>query len=119
MPINFIIGGIVPILKGIVAQGNEGALPRLAQQALPQGPRSGHTRSPLTLRGVERGPGQPEGTEDLRLLTDAGSIPCRLHPAPGDRAVLWVFGAGGGLGGPAGGLYSRLGHKLRAEGIAS
>jgi fermentation-respiration switch protein FrsA (DUF1100 family) len=33
--------------------------------------------------------------------------------------VLWVFGAGGGLGGPAGGLYTRLGHQLRAEGIAS
>ncbi|MBV8901565.1 MAG: alpha/beta hydrolase [Verrucomicrobia bacterium] len=68
---------------------------------------------------MERGPGEHDGTEDLRLTTDAGSITCRLHPAPGDGAVLWVFGAGGGLGGPAGGLYTRLGGRLRAEGIAS
>ena len=39
--------------------------------------------------------------------------------APGDAAVLWVFGAGGGLGGPAGGLYTRLGQRLRSRGVAS
>jgi hypothetical protein len=54
------------------------------------------------------------------LLTDAGAVECRWHPAPaGNAAVLWVFGAGGGLGGPAGGLYTRLGQQLRPRGVAS
>ena len=30
-----------------------------------------------------------------------------------------MFGAGGGLGGPAGGLYTRLGQQLRPRGVAS
>jgi hypothetical protein len=64
---------------------------------------------PLQLLGVEREP-EGEGQERLRLLTDGGDIDCRLHATTGgDAAVLWVFGAGGGLGGPAGGLYTRLG----------
>jgi hypothetical protein len=74
----------------------------------------------MGLRGVERRD-EAEGLERLRLLTDAGAVECRWHPAPaeGDAAVLWVFGAGGGLGGPAGGLYTRLGGRLRSGGIAS
>ena len=76
-------------------------------------------RSGPVLRGVER-QAEAEGQDHLRLVTDAGGIECRLHPAPaGDTAVLWVFGAGGGLGGPAGGLYTRLGRQLRPRGIAS
>ena len=60
------------------------------------------------------------GQERLRLVTAAGEIEGRLHPASGgDAAVLWVFGAGGGLGGPAGGLYTRLGQRLRTRGITS
>ncbi len=79
----------------------------------------GDVGSDLELRGVERRD-EAEGLERLRLLTDAGAIECRWHPAPaGDAAVLWVFGAGGGLGGPAGGLYTRLGQRLRSRGIAS
>ncbi len=79
----------------------------------------GDARSDLNLRGVERRD-EAEGQERLRLLTDAGAVECRWHPAPaGDAAVLWVFGAGGGLGGPAGGLYTRLGQRLRSRGIAS
>ena len=76
-------------------------------------------RPGLKLQGVETG--QEAGREGhLRLLTDAGRINCRLHRASfGDAAVLWVFGAGGGLGGPAGGLYTRLGHLLRGQGILS
>jgi predicted esterase len=34
-------------------------------------------------------------------------------------AVVWVFGAGGGFHGPAGGLYDRLGAALAPDGIAS
>lgn len=61
-----------------------------------------------------------DDVEHLRLVTDAGDIDCRLHGTDtGDAAVLWVFGAGGGLGGPAGGLYPRLAERLRPEGIAS
>jgi fermentation-respiration switch protein FrsA (DUF1100 family) len=57
--------------------------------------------------------------ERLRLVTSTGILTCRHHPSDGDRAILWVFGAGGGLGGPAGGLYTRLGHALQPSGIAS
>jgi alpha/beta superfamily hydrolase len=79
----------------------------------------GDVGSDLNLSGVERRD-EAEGQERLRLLTDAGAVECRWHPAPaGDAAVLWVFGAGGGLGGPAGGLYTRLGQQLRPRGVAS
>jgi alpha-beta hydrolase superfamily lysophospholipase len=71
------------------------------------------------LLGAEREP-EGDGMERLRLLTDGGAITCRLHPTPeGDAAVLWVFGAGGGLGGPAGGLYPRLAQRLRSRGVLS
>ena len=55
--------------------------------------------------------------EDLML---DGQLRCRLHPAPeGNAGIVWVFGAGGGLGGPAGGVYERLASQLQPEGIAS
>jgi pimeloyl-ACP methyl ester carboxylesterase len=62
------------------------------------------------------------GDDDVRLVglhTTGGTIECRWHEAPpGDTAVLWVFGAGGGFGGPAGGLYSRLSQALLRYTIA-
>ena len=76
-------------------------------------------RQRLALRGVERGP-VADGAEPLVLQTDAGTMSGRFHDAPaGDAAVLWVFGAGGGLGGPAGGLYPRLAQHLVGDGVAS
>ena len=33
--------------------------------------------------------------------------------------MLWVFGAGGGLGGPAGGVYTRLARQLLGDGVSS
>lgn len=61
-----------------------------------------------------------EGVEELTLHTNAGDIAARLHPAPaGAPAVVWVGGAGGGLDGPAGGLYPRLAGQLAAQGVAS
>ena len=36
-----------------------------------------------------------------------------------DAAVVWVWGARGGVTGPADGLYVRLAEKLVAEGVAS
>lgn len=76
---------------------------------------------PPALQRVERSP-EPGGAERVSLVTDAGAIACRFHaPADGggDAAVLWVFGSGGGLGGPAGGVYTRLAGRLRGAGVAS
>jgi len=73
----------------------------------------------LELERVETGPPE-DGAEPVWLHTNDGTIHARYHPAEaGDTAVLWVFGAGGGLGGPAGGLYSRLAAELVPDGIAS
>ncbi len=73
----------------------------------------------ISLTGVERTPEGPDA-ERLRLTTDCGAIECRYHPAvDGDVAILWVFGAGGGLGGPAGGIYTRLGARLRPRAVTS
>ncbi len=73
----------------------------------------------LELRQVEQGPLE-NCAERIGLRTNAGTIQCRVHDAPsGDTAALWVFGAGGGLGGPAGGVYTRLARELVNEGITS
>ena len=54
------------------------------------------------------------------METNAGIVGCRAHfAAPADAASLWVFGAGGGLGGPAGGVYERLGGRFRERGVTS
>src|SRR6478672_1878798 len=58
--------------------------------------------------------------EDVVLTTASGNIRTRVHPATEANAgIVWVFGAGGGLGGPAGGLYERLGGQLQGQGILS
>lgn len=72
----------------------------------------------IELLDLERRP-EREGVDRLRLLTSLGAVEARHQPAPGDAAVVWVFGSGGGLGGPAGGVYTRLGEQLRAEGVSS
>jgi hypothetical protein len=64
--------------------------------------------------------GTEEGAEKLLLQTSAGDITARLHRANQAKgAVVWVGGAGGGLGGPAGGLYPRLSRQLAEQQIAS
>lgn len=74
----------------------------------------------LELLAVEEEPTSTGGEETVRLRTDEGIIEGRFHPAPpGEAAVVWVGGAGGGLYGPAGGMYPRLASALAAEGIAS
>lgn len=73
----------------------------------------------LELLGFEQEP-DVEGVEAVRLRTASGVIHGRFHDAPaGDAAVIWVGGAGGGLYGPAGGMYARLAEQLAPEGIAS
>jgi fermentation-respiration switch protein FrsA (DUF1100 family) len=75
--------------------------------------------SALELFAVERVPPLDQ-IEEVMLRTSEGTIACRLQPAhTGSAAVLWVFGAGGGFQGPAGGLYPRLGEQLVPTGIAS
>jgi fermentation-respiration switch protein FrsA (DUF1100 family) len=60
------------------------------------------------------------GSEELYLHTNHGSIHCRYHETiTGDAAVIWVGGAGGGLEGPAEGLYPRLAVNLTKDQIAS
>lgn len=59
------------------------------------------------------------GVERLQFGTTLGAVPARHQPASGDAAIVWVFGSGGGLGGPAGGVYTRLGERFAAEGVAS
>jgi hypothetical protein len=50
--------------------------------------------------------------ERVLLRTDAESIACRWHDAPGgDAAVPWVFGAGG--------LYPRLADCLAPDRVSS
>jgi fermentation-respiration switch protein FrsA (DUF1100 family) len=72
----------------------------------------------LTLEDVIRLP-EDDASERLRLVTSQGAITSRLHPAEGEKAILWVFGAGGGLGGPAGGVYTRLGRQVQPSGVTS
>jgi len=73
----------------------------------------------ISLIGVERA-SEADRSERVRLVTDRGAIETRYRAAEGgDAAVLWVFGAGGGLGGPAGGVYARLGVQFAARGVAS
>lgn len=82
-------------------------------------PEAVETTLSLELRGVERGIAS-DGVVPLELRTDAGTIACLYHEAAeGDSAVVWLGGAGGGLDGPAGGLYPRLAAGLAAQGIAS
>jgi hypothetical protein len=59
------------------------------------------------------------GRERLQFVTTMGNIECHYLLAAGDAAILWVSGEGGGLGGPAGGIYTRLGGKLQRFGVAS
>ena len=63
---------------------------------------------------------QETGTvSPVTLEVTGGRIVCRLHRAEGDTAVLYVFGAGGGLGGPAGGMYERMAGRLQPLGVTS
>ncbi len=78
----------------------------------------------LEWRGVVR-EGEENNVVAMRLQTNRGDITARFHPAPaGARdakhmGVVWVGGAGGGLDGPARGLYPAAAEKLQKRGIAS
>src|SRR5215813_3519934 len=73
----------------------------------------------LELHGIEQ-TGTAEGLEDVRIQTDQGTIAGRFHAADTATAgIVWVAGAGGGLEGPAGGMYPRLAGRLVAGELAS
>lgn len=64
----------------------------------------------------------PEGHtgQGMLIMTSRGSIFALFHPAATmDAAVIWVWGARGGVTGPAGGIYAKLAEELADEGIAS
>lgn len=69
----------------------------------------------VTLDAVAREP-TADGSGTVELRTSRGAVACRLHASGGDAGILWVFGAGGGLGAPAGGVYARLGPQFAARG---
>src|SRR5689334_9921226 len=62
---------------------------------------------------------ESDSVKNIQLNKVSATIPGRIHEAPGDKAVLYVFGAGGGLGGPAGGVYERLATQFQPQGITS
>jgi alpha-beta hydrolase superfamily lysophospholipase len=77
------------------------------------------TEARLELDGMEL-QATVDGVEEWLFKTNAGSIPVRFHHATeGNAAILWVGGAGGGLDGPAGGMYPRIAGQLVNQGIAS
>lgn len=55
----------------------------------------------------------------LSLDNNSAAIVGRIHESMGDRAILYVFGSGGGLGGPAGGIYERMAVKFQSLGVTS
>jgi pimeloyl-ACP methyl ester carboxylesterase len=61
-------------------------------------------------------------SDDIRavtLRTNRGDVETRYHPAPGaTKGAVWVGGAGGGLEGPARGLYPEACRRLQREGVA-
>lgn len=65
-------------------------------------------------------PHEGETGQGLLFRTSRGDVPSIFHPAPDAHlAAIYVCGAGGGFGGPAGGVYARLGESLRDKGISS
>jgi pimeloyl-ACP methyl ester carboxylesterase len=61
-----------------------------------------------------------DGVEKLLLTTNNGQIEARFHQSPVEEAVvIWVGGSGGGLDGPARGMYPRLAQQLSTYQIAS
>jgi alpha/beta superfamily hydrolase len=61
-----------------------------------------------------------DGARAFQIQTDAGVIHAMYHEAPlSDAAVIWMFGSGGGVGGPAGGMYTRLARQLVSHDIGS
>ena len=75
----------------------------------------------LELRGAAR-ESEADNIVALKLQTDRGPIEARYHPVPVGLAgkqlgAVWVGGAGGGLDGPARGLYPEACARLQKAGV--
>lgn len=62
----------------------------------------------------------PEGQagRGMLLCTNRGDLQAVIHNAHGcvtDKAIIWVYGASGGFGGPGDGLYTELAEELKNE----
>ena len=74
---------------------------------------------------IEGLPYEGEAGRGLLFRTNRGEIPAIIHRAPRQRApscelaIIWVGGARGGFGGPAGGMYARLAERFLSKGITS
>jgi len=75
----------------------------------------------LELQRVDHIGTSADQIQELVFVTNNGHIQGRYHltPQTATTAVIWVGGAGGGLDGPAGGLYPRLAGMLATDNIAS
>ena len=75
----------------------------------------------IRITGVEPDPsGEGSGGTPLTLHTTRGDILAAYHQAPQPHAaVVWVWGARGGLEGPADGIYATLAEELLPQGITS
>lgn len=83
-----------------------------------RGRRETGTAADLVWTG-ERREAAEDGVERVLLSTNRGEIETRYHAAAGASAgVVWVGGAGGGLDGPARGLYPEGCRRLAREGVA-
>lgn len=77
--------------------------------------------APMTVFEMIEGlPYEGEAGRGLLFRTNRGEIPAIIHRAPScELAVIWVCGARGGFGGPAGGMYARLAERFLNYGITS
>ncbi len=93
----------------------------LADDQTPGAKRESSASVPMTvLEMIEGLPYEGEAGRGLLFRTNRGEIPAIIHRAPvSDLAVIWVGGARGGFGGPAGGMYPRLAERFLSKGITS
>ena len=82
--------------------------------------------APMTVFEMIEGlPYEGDAGRGLLFRTNRGEIPAIIHRAPRHRApscelaIIWVGGARGGFGGPAGGMYARLAERFLNKGITS
>lgn len=75
---------------------------------------------PVEVTGVDAAP-QVTGQsgQAIHIHASQGDIPCFLHPAPGQEAVMWLPGGKGDYNGPGSGIYHALAEELVSQGITS
>ena len=77
--------------------------------------------APMTINEVVAGlPFEGDVGQGLLFRTNRGNIEAIIHQAPDSQlGVIWVCGARGGFGGPAGDIYARLAERFVDLGITS